>query len=73
MTCYKCGKLGHIATDPKCPQYKKPEQRQLYATQVVDNQSENELHDQEQTDLQGSQYEALVPESGESQDEGPST
>jgi len=37
MMCYKCGKLGHIATDPKCPQYKKPERRQLYATQVVDD------------------------------------
>ena len=73
MMCYKCGKLGHIATNPKCPQYKKPERRQLYATQVIDDQSENELHDQEQTDSQGSQYEALVPESGESQDEGPST
>jgi len=73
MTCYKCGKMGHIATDPKCPQYKKPERRQLYATQVIDDRSENELHDQEQTDSQGSQYEALVPESGESQDEGPST
>jgi hypothetical protein len=24
LTCYKCGKVGHIATDTKCPQYKKP-------------------------------------------------
>ena len=73
MMCYKCGKIGHIATDPKCPQYKKPERRQIYATQVVDDRSESELPDQEQADPQGSHCEAPVPESGESQDEEPST
>ena len=31
LTCYKCGKVGHIASDTKCPQYKKPKQRQIYA------------------------------------------
>ena len=36
-----------------------------YATQVIDDWSESELPDQEQIDLQGSQYEALVYGSGE--------
>jgi hypothetical protein len=26
LTCYKCGKARHIASDMSCPQYKKPEQ-----------------------------------------------
>jgi Zinc knuckle len=37
LTCYKCGKVGHIASDPKCSQYKKPEQRQIFAAQVMDD------------------------------------
>jgi len=32
LTCYKCGKVGHIASDTKYLQYKKPEQRQIFAT-----------------------------------------
>ena len=48
LTCYKCGKIGHIALDTKCPQYKKPEQRQIYAAQVVDNQSDTDQRDQEE-------------------------
>jgi len=42
LTCYKCGKVGHIASDTKCPQYKKPEQRQIFATQVLDDRSDSE-------------------------------
>jgi Zinc knuckle len=40
-TCFKCGKIGHIATDPQCPQYKKLVQHQIFAAQVVDDRSEN--------------------------------
>jgi len=69
MTCYKCGRIGHIANDPKCPQYKKPERRQIYATQVVDDRSESEMPDQGNINPQGNQSDAPVPESGESQDE----
>jgi hypothetical protein len=29
--------VGHIASDPKCSQYKKPEQRQIFAAQVMDD------------------------------------
>jgi hypothetical protein len=47
LTCYRCGKSGHIASDTKCPQYKKPEQRQLFAAQVIDDRSESERPDQE--------------------------
>jgi hypothetical protein len=32
LMCYKCGKVGHISTNPKCPQYKKPEWQQIFAT-----------------------------------------
>jgi hypothetical protein len=46
--CYKCGKAGHIASDTSCPQYKKPEQRQIYAAQVVDDRSEGEKSDQKE-------------------------
>jgi hypothetical protein len=34
--------MGHISTDPKCPQYKRPEQRQIFAAQVVDDRSDSE-------------------------------
>jgi hypothetical protein len=37
LTCFKCRKLGQIVSDPKCPQYKTPEQQQMFAAQVVDN------------------------------------
>jgi hypothetical protein len=40
MTCYRCGKVGHISSDLKCPQYKKPEQRQLFAAQVISDQDQ---------------------------------
>jgi hypothetical protein len=36
-TCYRCGKVGHFTSDPKCPQYKKPEQRCIFAAQVIDD------------------------------------
>jgi len=42
LTCYKCGKVSHIASDTKCLQYKKPEQQQFFATQVLDNRSDSE-------------------------------
>jgi len=41
LTCYKCGKVGHIASDTKCLQYKKPEQRQIFAAQVLDDRSDS--------------------------------
>lgn len=40
MTCYRCGKVGHISSDSKCPQYKKSEQRQLFAAQVIADQDQ---------------------------------
>jgi gag-polyprotein putative aspartyl protease/Zinc knuckle len=46
LTCYKCGKVGHIASDAKCPQYKKPEQRQIFAAQVLDDRSETDQPNQ---------------------------
>ena len=42
-TCFKCGKVGHIATNPKCPEYKKPTQRQMFTAQIIDDTSENDL------------------------------
>jgi len=42
LTCYRCGKPGHIASDPKCLQSKRPEQRQIFAAQVVDDRSDGE-------------------------------
>jgi hypothetical protein len=33
--------LGHIAFDPACSQYKKPEQWQIFAAQVINDQSDN--------------------------------
>jgi hypothetical protein len=47
FTCYQCGKSGHIASNPKCLQYKKLEQRQLFAAQVIDDWLESERPDQE--------------------------
>jgi len=41
LTCYRCGKVGHIASDTKCLQYKKPEQQQIYVAQVVDDRSDD--------------------------------
>ncbi|KAI0281506.1 hypothetical protein BC826DRAFT_875195, partial [Russula brevipes] len=42
LSCYKCGQIGHFSNDPKCPQYKKPEKRQMFAAQVVDDLSDKE-------------------------------
>jgi hypothetical protein len=33
--------LGHIASHPACSQYKKLEQRQIFAAQVIDDRSDN--------------------------------
>ena len=45
LTCYKCSKVGHIVSDTKCLQYKKPEQRQIFAAQVLDDRSDSEQPD----------------------------
>jgi hypothetical protein len=44
-TCYRCGKVGHFTSDPKCPQYKKPEQRRIFAAQVMDDRSDADQPD----------------------------
>ena len=59
LTCYKCGKTGHISSDPKCPQYRKPEQRQIYAAHVVDDRLDSGQPDH--------------PEASEDQEECPET
>ena len=64
LTCYRCGKAGHISSDPKCPQYKKPEQRQLFAAQVVDDRSEGEHLDS--SAASGTQGEGEYPADEES-------
>jgi hypothetical protein len=46
LTCYCCGKTGHIASDSKCPQYKKPEQQQIFAAQVLDDRSDGKQPEQ---------------------------
>jgi hypothetical protein len=43
LTCYKCGQSKHISTNPKCPQYKKPTQCQMFAAQVIDDRLESNL------------------------------
>ena len=42
LSCFTCGKVGHFSNDPKCPQYKKPEKRQMFAAQVVNDLSDGE-------------------------------
>jgi hypothetical protein len=39
-TCYRCSNVGHFASDPKCLQYKKPEQQCIFTAQIVDNMSD---------------------------------
>ena len=46
LICYHCGKAGHIASNAKCLQYRKPEQQQLFAAQVIDDRLEGEQPDQ---------------------------
>ena len=69
LTCYRCGKTGHIASDPKCPQYKRPEQRQIFAAQVVDDRSDGE-HPAPEEPLQDD-VGTPEPDAGENLDEGP--
>ena len=45
LTCYKCSKVGHITSDTKCPQYKKPKQRQIFAAQILDDRSDSKQLD----------------------------
>ena len=42
LSCFKCGKVGHFANNPNCPQYTKPEKRQMFAVQIVDDLSDGE-------------------------------
>jgi hypothetical protein len=44
--------VGHISSDPKCPQYKKPEQRQLFAAQVISDQDQIDLGDMDNREEQ---------------------
>jgi hypothetical protein len=69
LTCYKCGKVGHISSDPKCPQYKRPEQRQIFAAQVVDDRSDGE-HPITEEPLQNNEENPEL-EQGEDPDENP--
>jgi hypothetical protein len=67
LTCFKCGKIGHIATDPKCPQYKKPEQRRIFAAQVIDDRPEadlpaNEDGPEDQDKAPGPETEEIIPD-----------
>jgi Zinc knuckle len=64
-TCYKCGKVGHIASDPKCPQYNKPKQRRIFATQVIDDRSDTDHADRSDTDQVQSDQINASEESGE--------
>ena len=41
LICFKCSKVRHIASDTKCPQYKKPERWQIFAAQIVDDRSDS--------------------------------
>ena len=69
LTCYRCGKIGHISSDPGCLQYKRPEQRQMFAAQVVDNRSEGDRPEEAQH-LEA-QDETAGPDVEEPFDEGP--
>ena len=46
LMCYCCSKARHIASHPKCLQYRKPGQQQLFAAQVIDDRLEGEHSDQ---------------------------
>ena len=46
LTCYRCSNIGHIASDMKCPQYKKPEQQQIFTAQIINDHSDGEHPDQ---------------------------
>jgi hypothetical protein len=58
-TCYKCSKIGHIATDPKCPQYKWPEQWHIFTAQVIDDRSESDHPEQNDLNILNEISEAL--------------
>ena len=68
LSCYRCGKVGHIASDPKCLQYKKPEQRQIFAAQVLDDRSDGDQPDQVESTQD--QEQVQEPEDGEILAEG---
>jgi Aspartyl protease/Zinc knuckle len=69
LTCYKCGQPGHIATNPKCPQYKKPPQRQMFAAQVIDDRSESDLPDTDRPSEGSEEIDNADPEPEESEDQ----
>jgi hypothetical protein len=53
MSCYRCGQKGHIASNPKCPQYQAcPTHPHVNAQQVLNNEvnhpegeSQSAVHD----------------------------
>jgi hypothetical protein len=59
LTCYHCGKTRHIASNSKCLQYKKPEQQQIFAAQVLNDRSDGEQP--EQTEVMDGQDEEPEP------------
>jgi Zinc knuckle len=71
LTCFKCGKVGHIATDPKCPQYKKSAQRQMFAAQVLDDRSDTDLPitNKPSEESEGINDAEFEPESSDKQEE----
>jgi hypothetical protein len=64
LTCFKCGKVRHIANDPKCPQYKKPVQCQMFAVQVIDDTSESEQCDVDEPSEESEEIKDTELESG---------
>ena len=84
LTCFKCGGTGHIASNPKCPQYAKPSRPRVNAQRLLDEDEGHEGvtcqdHPQEVESVYsnswgGSQYEAeSEPDAQSEDDEGAET